>query len=172
MQAILAACGRLCGTFRTVPIQRRLFATAFCLVAYETGYRLGDVLRIRRPQIQPSGLIALVQGKTGRVHLARIRPETLAAIDEMGTVGRQTVFGGVVCNRRLSRLLGEVFKSAGITDGSLKWLRRSGATHVEMANPGAGWKFLGHTTPRMAEQSYLDPLQVGKSPLIPPKIDG
>jgi len=171
MQAILAACGRLCGTFRTVPIQRRLFATAFCLAAYETGYRLGDVLRIRRLQIQPSGLIAMVQSKTGRVHLARIRPETIQAIDEMGTAGRETVFGGVVCNRRLSRLLGEVFRSAGITDGSLKWLRRSAATHVEMQQPGAGWKFLGHTTPRMAEQSYLDPLQIGKSPLIPPKID-
>ena len=111
-----------------------------------------------------------MQSKTGRVHLARIRPETMTAIDQMGTAGRETVFG-VACPRPISRLLGEVFRSAGVTDGSLKWLRRSAATHVEMTQPGAAWKFLGHTTPRMAEKSYIDPLQVGKSPLIPPKLE-
>lgn len=170
--AIVSQCDRLRGCFRSSPsVSRGLFAKAFCLTAYETGFRRSDLLRIRRPQIQDSGLIVLVQSKTGRPHLARIRLATLAMIDAMGTAGRSHVFGDVVSVRRLSRMLGCIFKAAGIDEGSLKWLRRSGATHVEMEHPGAGWKFLGHTTPRVAEQSYLDPLQIGQEPLIPPELE-
>ncbi len=170
--AILAECDRLRGTFKSCPtIQRRLFGKAFFSVAYETGFRRGDLLRIRRPQIQTSGLIAMVQSKTGRAHLAKVEPATLALIDAMGT-RRDTVFGGVMSLRRLSRFCESILKRAGIDEGSIKWFRRSGATHVEMQQTGTAWKYLGHTTPRVSYQSYVDPLQAHSTPTSPPKLPG
>ena len=167
--AVLERCDQLEGRFHSCrSVERRLFARAFCLTAYETGFRRGDLLRLRRPMIQPSGLIALVQSKTGRVHLARVRPETIETIDRMGCAGRELVFGGVISVRRLSRLFDTILAGAGIAEGSIKWLRRSGATHVEIDQPGRAWKYLGHTTPRIAHASYIDPLQTGQSPAIPP----
>ncbi len=167
---ILAECDQLPGAFRNFPaIQRRIFARAFCLVAYETGFRRSDILRLRRAQITDAGLIVIVQSKTGRVHLARVRLETIQAIDLLGTAGRETIFGGIVCNRWLSRIIDAMLERAGIDDGSLKWFRRSGATHVEQQQPGAGWRFLGHTSPRIAAASYIDPLQTGAEPLMPPE---
>ncbi|MGE4136390.1 MAG: tyrosine-type recombinase/integrase [Pirellulales bacterium] len=167
--AILGECEALSGTFRRRPdIQRRDYAVAICRTFYESGFRRSDVLRIRRPQIQPSGLIVLVQSKTGVPHKARIRPQTIEAIDRMGTSGRETVFGGVVCTRWLSDFLKGVFQRAGIEEGSLKWFRRSGCTHVERERPDEGWKFLGHTTPRVAKQSYIDPTQLDTGAIMPP----
>lgn len=172
IMAIVAQCDMLKGSFRYWPsLRRSLFAKAFCLTAYQTGFRRSDVLMIKRSWIGSDGRIAIVQHKTNRTHIARLRPRTIAMIDEMGTDGRSTIFGGVVSNRRLSRMLEGVFSAAGIPEGSLKWFRRSGATHVEMQHPGAGWKFLGHTTPRVAEQSYLDRMQIGQEPLMPPEIE-
>jgi integrase len=171
LDAILAQCDKLRGRFRTNrAVERRAFARAYVLTAYESGLRRSDLLRIRRRQIQASGLIVIVQSKTGQVHLSRIRPETIAAIDAMGTAGRETVFGGMVSNRRLCRMFTAIFRAAGMPEGSMKWLRRSGATHVEMKNPGAGWRFLGHTSDRIAKVSYIDPTQVGAKPFIPPRI--
>lgn len=169
--AILAECYKLPGTFRKHRhIQRAKFAAAICMVCYETGFRRGDVLRIHRHQIQPCGLIVLVQSKTGQPHLARIRPETIALIDDMGTAGRPHVFGGVVTPRWLGKLVDRICKAAGIDEGSVKWLRRSGATHAEKENPGAGYRYLGHTTPRVAWQSYLDPLQLKNDAIQPPEL--
>lgn len=168
---ICAECDQLCGSFRRFPhIQRSTFAKAAALAMYETGFRRGDLLRIQRFQIQPDGLIVLVQSKTGQPHLARIRPETLALIDQTAASTRPRVFGGVVSARWLSRLLDRVYAAAGITEGSTKWFRRSGATHAEKAAPGTGWKYLGHTTPRIAHRSYIDPLQTGSQPFMPPKL--
>lgn len=169
--AILAECHKLTGTFRRFPhIERAKFAAAVAMVCYETGFRRGDVLRIHRHQIQPCGLIVLVQSKTGQPHLARIRPETIRMIDAMGTAGRPHVFGGVVSPRWLGKLLARVCKAAGIHEGSVKWLRRSGATHAEKAAPGSGYRYLGHTTPRVAWQSYLDPLQLNSETVQPPEL--
>ncbi|MEX2113316.1 MAG: hypothetical protein WD845_09030 [Pirellulales bacterium] len=171
VDAILAQCDTLRGRFRRHPaIERRAFARAYVLAAYESGFRRSDLLRIRRPQIPPSGLIVLVQSKTGNVHLARIRPETIVAIDTMGTAGRENVFGGVVSNRRLCRMFTAIFQAAGMPEGTMKWLRRSGATHVEKETPGAGWRFLGHTSDRVAKASYIDPTQVAAAPFVPPQL--
>lgn len=170
VQAVLAQCGRLVGTFRCHPtIERRTFMLALCRTLYETGFRRSDALRIRRPQIQKSGLIVLVQSKTGRPHVARMRPETIALIDQLDLTGRDTVFGGVMCPRNLGKACSEIFKAAGVPEASMKWLRRSGATHVEMERPGEGWLYLGHTTPRLAPISYLDPHQLGQEPRMPPE---
>jgi integrase len=172
IKAILAECASVGGVFRDFPgIERRVYLTAFCRTAYEAGFRRSDVLRIRRSWIQQSGRIVMVQSKTGRPHLAKIRPATITLIDKIGTAGRETVFGGVVCKRYLGQLLDGIFTRAGIPEGSLKWFRRSGATHVEIKHPGAGWKYLGHTSPRIAEVSYLDKVQIGEEPLIPPELD-
>jgi hypothetical protein len=44
--------------------------------------------------------------------------------------------------------------------GSSKWLRRSGATHIEMEHPGKGRLHLGHLTMGLAEKCYIDWTQV------------
>lgn len=170
MSALWAECRKLRGGFRDHPsIDRATFMLALCRTLYESGYRRSDVLRIRRPWVQASGLIVMVQAKTGRPHIARIRQETIRLIDQIDTTGRETVFGGVLHIRTLSRLCDGLFKAAGVPQASIKWLRRSGATHVEIERPGEAWLYLGHTTPRIAPVSYLDPLQLGQEPKIPPE---
>ena len=67
---------------------------------------------------------------------------------------------GWVCQRRQAmRLMREHLDRCGL-DGTSKWLRRSGATHIEMAEPGKATMHLGHRTPTLAAQSYIDWAQV------------
>jgi hypothetical protein len=52
--------------------------------------------------------------------------------------------------------------------GSSKWLRRSGATHIEMEHPGKGRLHLGHKTHGLAERCYIDWSQVRRDiPSVP-----
>jgi integrase len=167
---IVRECRKLRGTFKPSGVVRKLFAEAFANAAYESGFRCGDVLRIRRPQITDSGRIVIVQSKTGIPHVGRIRRETMALIDAMGTAGRETVFDGLISRRGLSQMFRRIIDRAGLEKGSIKWFRRSGATHVEKRQRGTAFLYLGHTTPRVAYTSYVDRSQLEDTTPMPPRI--
>lgn len=56
--------------------------------------------------------------------------------------------------------------------GTSKWLRRSGATHIEIREPGKARHHLGHRTLDLAAKAYIDWPQVRREMPRPPELAG
>lgn len=140
------------------------------LAGYDTGFRLGDLLALRWDQIGTDGAVLIVQHKTGWPLLTRLRLETLAALERLRHPDMPRPLGlcGPVALRRRWRGL---VRSAGLV-GPPKMLRKSGATAVELACPGAAMYYLGHRTPGLAHRHYVDPRIAGQAPRQPPPLVG
>lgn len=131
------------------------FLRAWALLAYETGARKGDVFAFRVDQIEGDTL-AWTQSKTGDPLTRTLSAGCLAAAKEMAAGSTDgTILGWACGERQASRHMEGLLKSCGL-EGSSKWLRRSGATHCEMAQPGAGRLHLGHRSPALFEAAYCD----------------
>jgi len=143
------------------------FLACWILVGYETGARFGDVMSFTRDHLQDDTL-AWVQSKTGDPITRPLTPACLDAIDRMlanSPDGR--ILGWVTKRRQAHRIMREQLDEVGI-GGSSKWLRRSGATHCEMAQAGSGRLHLGHRSPALFEQAYCDWSQLRtKTPRTP-----
>lgn len=166
VRELIATAERLPGCFHGTVRRRAAWWSSLIRAGYDTGLRLGDLLRLRTVEVGP--LISLVQHKTGRPVNLQLRPATLAAIDQTladeprdivwplwGT--EETFFGHM---RALVRL-------AGIRPGTFRWLRRSAATQVERVEPGRGTELLGHASRSTTETWYLDRSQLTTPPLPP-----
>ena len=98
------------------------------------------------------------------------QPETVDAIKLTFPPNRELLFPWPHCDRHFSNMFTQIVKAAGIRPGTLKWLRRASATAVEAEQPGAAMAHLGHRTPGLAYQSYVDPRQLGFNRASPPKL--
>jgi len=131
------------------------FLRAWVLLAYETGARKGDVFSFRVDQIEGDTL-AWTQSKTGDPLTRSLSPACLEAVREMAAGSTDgTILSWACGSRQALRHMEGLLKSCGL-DGSSKWLRRSGATHCEMQQPGAGRLHLGHRSPALFEAAYCD----------------
>lgn len=136
-----------------------LFLRCWMLLGYETGARHADIWALREEDFT-DGAVQWSQHKTGEPVSKVLSPACWEAVTQMlalspdGTVLSWAIgmVGG--CKRMKKYLL-----SLGMR-GSGKWLRRSGATHIEMRQPGKAKLHLGHKTPGMAERFYIDWSQV------------
>jgi len=54
--------------------------------------------------------------------------------------------------------------------GSSRWLRRSGATYVEIKRKGEAQRFLGHSNAALASRHYLDQTLTMDIPESPPPL--
>lgn len=150
---LLAACALVAGGFRFHDLTYRDYLRALVLVAWDTGLRLGDLLALRSHQLSATGVLAIVQHKTGMALLCQLRTETMAAVtklppDMFGIIGRGRVF----------ELFGELKRHAGLNGhDKTKGIRKAGATIVEATFPGQAGVFLGHLTPGLAYRHYVDP---------------
>lgn len=145
-----------------------VFLRCWTLLGYECGARMGDLFAFTRDQIDGDTL-AWTQSKTGDPLTRPLTPACLTAIDAM-LVGSPdgTILGWACRRRQATRLMRELIDEAGI-GGTSKWLRRSGATHCEMEQAGAGRLHLGHRSPALFEQAYCDWAQLRtKTPRTPP----
>lgn len=132
-------------------------------VAYDTGYRRSDLLRIDASTLDANNTVRLVQSKTRRGHVARLDTKTADDLRRRGNL-RPPV--GV---RRLYRIIEKVISLAKIRPGAMQMTRRTGATQVEMNQPGAAQRYLGHATAGLAYKYYVDWSQVSR-PVEPPRI--
>ncbi len=146
-----------------------LYWRAFILAGYQTGLRRADLLALRFDQINTTGRLMIRQQKTGRSIVVSLDADALAAIDAIRIPERELVFG-VLSARRLSKRFKELVRRAGL-QGSIKWLRRSGATSCEACQPGAASIFLGHSRPGLAEVSYIDARLIQRERPKPPRIE-
>ena len=139
-----------------------LFLKTWLLVGYESGSRRGDIWSFSRDNLE-GDVLRWTMSKTGDPMTKHLSAACLRCCREMleaSTDGR--IIGWAVKPRQAGRLLKEHLSRCGMA-GSSKFLRRSGATHIEMEFPGLATRHLGHRTPTLASQAYLDWGQIRKS---------
>ena len=158
------------GQFQTSRCSVKLWFTAWVLLSYETGLRWGDVYHLKQHQLRDDRLF-VVQNKTGLPIGKRLTPGCVELLQQLAYWSTDDTLFSWAINRRNSYIRwAKVLKEAGL-QGTPKYLRRSGATYCEAANPGSATAFLGHASPEMAAQHYIDPtLLPDRTPQPPPLI--
>jgi integrase len=146
-----------------------LFFEAWVRAGFETGLRFSDLLSLRCDQLRGDRLF-VVANKTGvpipKVLSARC-VELLTKLSVQGD-GR-TFFRWALAERWLRIHFRRLCQSANLT-GTPKWLRRSGATHCEIRQPGSAKKFLGHLSDGLAMKHYVDQTLLPDQCPAPPPI--
>lgn len=165
VQRLLAACAHLPGRVARTDVARSTWFDRLIRLAWTTGFRLADLLRLEAHQIDPAGIVRIAQSKTARPLAVKIPAELSQTLP---TAGPLLPWPG--CSRQFPRWFGRLVKIAGIRPGTFRFLRRSAASYVERDHPGAARAFLGHATPGLAERHYLDPSIVGRIPPSPPPL--
>jgi integrase len=173
LRALVAIASRTPGrTNRDRRIPRAAFWRAFLLTGYYTGLRLGDLLALRWSEVSASGLVTVTMRKTGDMLTAQLpedAQQALRAIAPVATVKRLLVFGELINRSNVQRYFRRLVRRAGLA-GSTKWLRRTGASHVEAELPGSAKAFLGHRTHGLAYRNYVDPAIAHRQTPRPPSL--
>lgn len=164
VQTLLLTVDRLRGEYRG-GLNKRGYWRSYVLAAWDLGLRGCDMRSVERNWIQPHGAITIVQRKTGRIVQGRLRQPALEAIAEFQHPGR--LIWPQWCRldawRKCAR---RIVHRAGLP-GSIGWLRASAATATEIAQPGTGHLFLGHSNRQTFESHYFDRSQQLDGPQPP-----
>jgi len=131
------------------------FLRAWILLGYESGARMSDVMHFSKDHLD-GDILRWTQAKTGDPivrHLSKPCIDAAAAMMKLSPDGR--IVGWACGKRQATRIMRAHLDACGI-GGTSKWLRRSGATHIEMSQPGKASLHLGHRTPTLAAQAYID----------------
>ncbi len=150
-------------------VHKRVVLRAWILLGYASGARFGDLWRFRREHVD-GDVLRWTQHKTGEPLSKLLDKATIDAVHAMLAASPDGTILGWACSRgQAMRIMRAHLKECGL-DGSSKWLRRSGATHVEMSQPGFGRHHCGHRTASMVEQHYLDWGQIRSRSPAPPSL--
>ena len=166
----LAACDRIPGFVASVLAPAKVVMRAWSLLCWDTCARMCDLLRLKRSDISSDGSVVIVQEKTAHPVLCRLRPETIAAIDE---VCRHSGKDHIFCFGRATILhhWAKVREASGL-NGTPKKIRKSRATSAEALRRGSAPIVLGHKPgSTVAYRAYVDPRQTLPDPGLPPAID-
>ena len=151
------------------------FAALIC-VAWDTALRLGDLMRLRPCDVQRcddgSGRLLITQHKTGYIVQCRISAESMQLLDEcIGYNPDRALIWPTKGTRRrgIYQRIKKFVELAGITQGTLRFVRRGAATAAE-AVPGAGTVLLGHRSRQTTVQSYLDQTKITASAIVLPSV--
>ena len=169
LSSILSAAEADCrGVNRRFPgVQRRHVLPAWIALGYESGLRLTDLLNLHGDDIR-NGCVVVTANKTGKVTTRSLSQYTVDQCQTtlaLSTDG--TLFRWLLPRRRAIRLWRDFLTDLGV-GGSSKWLRRSGATAVEITQPGMATRWLDHSAPHLAKNHYLDPTLLPPPPGPPP----
>lgn len=170
MSEWLAGCDKIGGFVAASLAPARIVMRGYSLVAWDTSARPCDILNLKRSEITADGVLVIVQQKTGHPVLCRLRPETVAVIDDLCKLsGKELVFP---FNRAtLSHHFAKVCQLTGLS-GTPKKVRKSRATSAEIRETGSATAVLGHVPgSTVAYRSYIDRLQLLRDPGLPPCID-
>ena len=161
--------GKLKGHFQT-GCPESLYWETFILVGYETGIRLGDILTLSKDQVRGNRLY-ITHSKTGVASAKCISKEATKRVHKM--ICRSTnesVLGWALSRKYVTIKFASLVRNAGLS-GTIKYLRRSGATHCEKHQPGSASRFLGHISGQaLARRNYIDWTQLSDSIPRPPAL--
>lgn len=175
IRKLLRAARSIRGRFRC-GVPRRLLLVALILTGYYTGLRPSDLLALRVADVVrvngsagANGSRRIVrQSKTGELIDLPLPADCLRAIQATRPESRDLLFP--LTREVLCDWFRRVCRAAGVR-GTPKWLRRTGATHCEIQQPGSAMRYLGHRTPGLAYKHYVDPRQVGADKPVPPSLE-
>lgn len=157
------------GCFRSSGCPRSLFWQGWILTGYESGVRFRDIHYLQSNQLRGNRLW-VTQHKTGRPLGKILSSHCQSVLSELSGLSTDgSLFKWALSRKHVFLHFKQLVKDAGL-GGSTKYLRRSGATAVEMANPGSASKFLGHLSPQLAAKHYLDPTLLAERQPAPPPI--
>ncbi len=169
LAALLDAARSLTHRFKRSKCSASVFFEAFVRTGFETGVRFSDLLSLRCEQLRGDRLW-VVPNKTGMAVPKVVSAECAASLRELSVLGDgETFFRWAIAKKQLRAHFRALCKKAGVR-GTPKWLRRSGATHCEIKNPGAAGQFLGHLSPGLAMKFYVDRTLVAERCPSPPPI--
>ncbi len=171
LRKLLAAASQLPGTMRRdFRVPRSAFATAWLRADYATGFRFADLHELDARCIAPDGTVVIVQQKTRQAIVGHLDDAALASLDAIRSPARRRPFRDLLNRKNLQVMVRSLVKAAGLS-GSTKWIRRTGATWIEVHQPGAAMGYLGHNTPGLARKRYIDSRYLQQNKPRPPKLD-
>jgi integrase len=158
----------------TGPDSRRVhvgrFFNAVVRLAHYSGLRRSDLFSATWEQLQPDGRLVVVMEKTQQPHVCRVPLDTIAALAVIRVDGDLRLLPWPWRMTRFYEFYRKLLVAAGLPVNrrhSLQMLRRTSATWLEASCPGAASWHLGHSTPALARQHYLDPRYAAPSHLPP-----
>jgi integrase len=155
MKQLLARCEEYGWKRLRSGVKLSVFMRAWILLGYESGARQGDLFAMRASHLQ-GNVLRWTQSKTGDPLQKILTPACVEACRRMLELSPDGRILGYACRpRNAMRLMKSHVTACGV-DGTSKWLRRSGATHIEIASPGRAKHHLGHRSVGLAERSYID----------------
>lgn len=166
LRRILAAIDALPGSF-PCGLRRATALRAFALTAYYSGLRPCDLFALKPSDIDAAGRVWIRQQKTGEPILVSLPKDALAAIATTKPAERARVFP---LTKKALFYWWRKIRIAARVEGSPKWFRRTGATHVERRRPGGAMAYLAHRTPGLAWKHYIDQRQLLNKRPRPPRL--
>ena len=139
------------------------------VVGYDTGLRFSDLLHLHAENIV-NGCVICTAKKTGKFTVRAISPvgrEYVSRLLDKSSDG--TLFRWALARRRALQKWKEFLLEQHVV-GSSRWLRRSGATYVEIQRRGEAQRFLGHSNSTLASRHYLDQTLTKDVPDRPPSL--
>ena len=159
------------GKFKNSGCPKNIWTAAWVAYVYETGARFTDAYSLRAADLVEGG-VAWTQSKTGTPVTKRLSAATLVKLSTLISLSPDgTVFAWAVSRRHAFAAIRGAFKEAGLSGGRTQWLRRSGATHCEMKEPGSAKAYLGQKTHGLAERAYIDYAQMMPQLPAPPSLE-
>lgn len=161
-RALLAYARTLRGVYPN-GVERAAYWTAAIPLAWDAGFRRGDVWRFQRDAVRPDRTMQLVQHKSQKIVTVRLRESTVAALDAIG-LARPLVWSHD--KSWFGRHFKRIVRGSGVNRGTFKWLRRASGSYVEAIQAGAGYKHLGNT-PIVFSRHYDAKLGAATLPMPP-----
>ena len=150
-------------------VKRSDFWQGMIHAAYSTGLRRGDLLAVKRSQIDEHGVASVLQSKTGHIVTVCFSPEARKYISRMAGFGGDSAPVAVPRQRHAASIPSAV-RAADVRPGQFRWLRRSAGSHAEAERRGDGHVLLGHRSEAVFRDHYEDQSITRCDPIKPPPI--
>ena len=172
VQRLLEACDALDDKFCRGRVPRRLLYRALIMVAWDTGFRPGDIMRLRWADVAQNGCVQIVQHKTGYPVTRWLNTTTIAALEKIRLKDEPRIFRGHTSLETWRFVFRGLKLEAGISRGAIKWIRRAVATQLAIAHgESVASHALGHRTADMARKHYLDNSQITTGQVLMDALD-
>lgn len=170
VRRLLEACKGIHGFCSRTGCQRSTLLEATFRLCWDSGARIGDVLRFRWDDLYDDGRLVWTQHKTGVPHRARLSASTMDALQRLHAGrDRHSLLIPWIDLDTCFRWIKKAVDAAGLKGGTKK-IRRGAASEAERRQPGSGWRLLGHTAPGLDRQFYLDPHIAYQECVTPPEL--
>lgn len=154
---------KLVRTVNVLPEESRHYFRTIILAAWYTGMSQDDLHSLLREQIEESGRVTYVRGKTNKLVI------TWMPLDLVGELPEGEQPWPLTTSREYFRRQFNRVVEAAALEGTFKKLRKSCGTAIDLAAPGTGHVHLGNTR-RVFELHYLDQSHIASQPRLPPKV--